>query len=337
MKHDIAETPVAFIRSIVLAYERYRMNPFNALSAAHIPPSLLGNPNGRVTAQQLEIFSGFAMRELDDEALGWFNRKLRWGTNGMLCRASLPSDNLRVALLRWCRHYSLLVDDIRIDLTVENRIASLSIHECRDLGEQREFCLVSTFRNILGFACWLVDSRIPLIAARFPYPAPRHHRVYELMFRCPVVFDESRASFSFDAEYLTLPARRDDRDLRQMLLRPLPLIVLQYRRDRLLSQRLRDLLRTRSLELSNADALAVELNLSTRSLYRHLAEEGTSLQRLKDDVRREVAMHQLARTNKPLKFVAAAAGFRNEASFIRAFRQWTGQSPGEYRQSVKCK
>lgn len=335
MTSTIAETPVAFIRAIIHAYERYRKSPTDALTAAHIPPSLLDAPDGRVTAEQLEIFSGYAMRELDDEALGWFSRKLRWGTNGMLCRASLPSPNLRVALSRWCRHYDLLVNDIRIDLTVENRIASLTIDECRNLREQREFCLVSTIRNILGYACWLVDSRIPLIAARFPYPAPQHLRTYDLMFRCPVSFDEPHASFSFDAEYLKLPVRREDHDLRQMLLRPLPLIVLQYRRDRLLSQRLRDLLRTRSLELSNADALAAELNLSTRSLYRHLAEEGTSLQRLKDDVRRAVAMYQLTRTNKPLKFVAAAAGFRNEASFIRAFRQWTGQSPGEYRQSVK--
>ncbi|MCK4141946.1 AraC family transcriptional regulator [Ralstonia pseudosolanacearum] len=335
MKSAPAETPIAFIKSIVMAYERYGKDPRAALRAAQIPPSMLRNPDARVTAPQLETLTGLAMRELDDEALGWFSRRLPWGANGMLCRASLPSQDLRVALLRWCRHNAMLVDDIRLELSVKGGSACLLIHERADLGAQREFCMVSTLRNILGYACWLVDSHIPLTRTTFPYIAPRHAKAYGLMFPGPVNFDAPQASVSFDAQYLRLPVQRDDRDLRQMLLRPLPLIVLQYRRDRLLSQRVRELLRTRSLELSNADALAAELNLSTRSLYRHLAEEGTSLQKLKDDIRRNVAVHQLARTAKSLKQVAAAAGFRNEASFNRAFRQWTGQTPGEYRQSIR--
>lgn len=334
MKPLVAETPIAFIRSIVLAYERYGKDPHGALQVAQIPPSVLRQPDARVTAVQMETFSGLAMRELDDEALGWFSRPLHWGTNGMLCRASLPSANLGVALSRWCRHYGLLVEDIRLELTIEAKIARLAVHEQKDLRSQREFCLVSTLRNIHGFACWLVDSRIPIARVTFPYSQPRHAKAYGLMFRGLVSFEESQASFSFDAEYLKLPVRRDDRDLRQMLLRPLPLIVLQYRRDRLLSQRIRELLRTRSLELTNANAMASELNVSTRSMYRHLAEEGSSLQKVKDEVRCEIAIHQLTRTNKPLKQVAAAAGFRNEASFNRAFRHWTGSSPGEFRQSV---
>jgi AraC-like DNA-binding protein len=326
-----AETPIAFIRSIVRAYERYGKDPQRALHYAQIPPSLLKRSDARVTAAQMENFSGFAMRELDDEALGWFSRPLRYGANGMLCRASLPSANLHVALSRWCRHYALLTEDIRLELSVDGAIASLSIDEQSDLGEQREFCLVSSFRNIHGYACWLVDSRIPLSHAAFPFSPPPHAKAYEWMFRGPVSFDQPRACLSFDAQYLNLPVLRDDRDLRQMLERPLPLIVLQYRRDRLLSRRIRELLRARSMELSNAEALANELNLSTRSLYRHLADEGASLQQLKDEVRRDVAIEQLTRTKKPVKQIAVAAGFRNEASFNRAFKDWTGRTPGEFR------
>ncbi len=331
MKPTAAETPIAFIRSIVLAYERYGKDPHNALEAAQIVPPLLHRSDARVTAHQLEILSAFAMRELDDEALGWFSRRLPWGTNGMLCRASLPSANLRVALARWCRHYGLLIDDIRLELKTEANIARVTIQEQRDLGAQREFCLVSTLRNILGYACWLVDSHLPLKEITFPYSTPRHLAAYELIFRGPVKFEELHAGFSLDAAYLDLPVRRDDRDLRQMLIRPLPLVVLQYRRDRLLSRRIRELLLTRGHEFHDANALAYALNLSTRSLYRHLADEGSSLQSLKDDVRREIAIKQLTRTSKSLKQVAAAAGFRSEASFNRAFRQWTGESPGEFR------
>lgn len=334
MKQAAAETPIAFIRAICLAYEQRGLDPRAALGLAQIAPRLLQRPEARVTADQMEAFSAQAMRELDDEALGWFSRRLPWGSFGMLCRACLPSPDLGVALARWCRHHGLLTDDIRLELGVEGTRARLSIHEHRGLGKLRELCLVTTLRNVHGVACWLIDSRIPLTAAGFPYPAPPHAAAYSLMFRGPLSFSQGQASISFDAEYLGLPIRRDDRDLRQLLLRPLPLIVLQYRRDRLLSQRLRELLRQGPAH-ATAEGLATALHLSPRSLYRHLADEGSTLQGLKDEVRRGLAIHHLSRTQKSLKQVAVASGFRNQASFTRAFRQWTGQTPGDYRQTSK--
>jgi AraC-like DNA-binding protein len=43
-------------------------------------------------------------------------------------------------------------------------------------------------------------------------------------------------------------------------------------------------------------------------------------------------MTLLQRSSKPVKQVAEAAGFQNEKSFIRAFRGWTGMTPGEWRE-----
>jgi AraC-like DNA-binding protein len=91
-------------------------------------------------------------------------------------------------------------------------------------------------------------------------------------------------------------------------------------------------LRTHAAQAGNADALAGLLNVSSRTLHRQLKDEGTSLQALKDEVRREQALQQLQRTTKPIKQIALAVGFRNEKSFSRAFRTWTGESPGAFRQ-----
>lgn len=335
MPSNAAETPGAFISAILSAYARRGVSADAALLAAQIRPADLLRSQARVTALQMEQFSGFAMRELDDEGLGLFSRRLPWGSTGLLCRASLTAPNLRVALLRWCRHFALLVDDISLELGVGGGVARLTIAEHRDLGEQREFGLVTHLRNAHGFACWLVDSRIQLHEASFPFAAPPHVRAYGHMFPGRLRFDQPQAGIAFDAAYLDLPIRREDKDLRQLLVRPLLLAVHQYRRDRLLSQQIRQLLKSRGNELSNADALASALNVSVRSLFRQLADEGSSLQSLKDEVRREIAMEQLTRTGRSLKQVAASAGFRNEASFNRAFRQWTGQTPGEFRRTAE--
>ena len=78
------------------------------------------------------------------------------------------------------------------------------------------------------------------------------------------------------------------------------------------------------------------LHVSARTLHRQLKEEGASLQQLKDEVRSEVAKDLLNRSNKPVKQIAAIAGFRNEKSFIRAFKTWVGSSPTEFRQAARC-
>ena len=331
LKSARAATPMAFVRAIVQGYARYGMDPAKALRAAQIAPREVGKANARVTALQFEALNAHAMQELDDEALGWFTRRLPWGSYGMLCRASLTAPDLGVAIKRWCRHHRLLTDDIVLDLQVAGGVATVAVTEQRDLGALREFCLVSSLRFLHGYACWAIDSRIPLRSADFPYAAPPHRDAYPLMFTGELHFNAPRAGYSFDERYLHLPLQRDEAALRTMLKRALPLTVLQYRRDRLLGQRVRELLRTRPHEAANADALAALLHLSSRTLHRQLREEQLSLQALKDEVRQAQSIDQLRRTDKPIKQVALAVGFRNEKSFARAFRGWTGRSPGAFR------
>jgi hypothetical protein len=67
---SIAATPMAFARSIVQAYCRHGQDPSAALRLAQITPEQLALPLGHITARQMEVLSGAAMQELDDESLG---------------------------------------------------------------------------------------------------------------------------------------------------------------------------------------------------------------------------------------------------------------------------
>ena len=338
MKHSpkiATVTPIAFVFSIIQAYRQSGMDPATALDTAQITPELLNDPASRISAAQMEAISSAAMQELDDEALGWFSRRLPWGSYGMLARASISAPNLGVALKRWCRHHGLLADDITLTLSTAGATATLCITEQRDLKELREFCLVSVLRNFHGLACWLIDSRIALTGARFPFDAPAHRDAYSVLFSAPALFNQAQAAIDFDASYLALPLRRDEAALRQMLQRALPLTVLQYRRDRLLVQRVRQALAGQPDTTHNADDLAAMLAMSARTLHRQLKEEGATLQALKDEVRQARAVDLLLRTTRPIKQVAQAAGFQNDKSFIRAFKGWTGQAPAEFRTHKK--
>lgn len=326
---------MAFVRAMCLALERQGQPPEPLLRQAQIAPSDLARPDARINALQMEVFSGLAMRTLDDEALGWFERPLPWGSYGMLARASLSAPTLGVALRRWCRHHGLLTRDIALGIDTTDGSARIVLTEHRPPGGDghlREFCSVSVLRNIHGLACWLVDSRIPLLGAGFAFAAPPHADVYPLLFDGPTTFDTAETALRFDVRYLDLPLKRDEAAMNQMLPRALAIQVRPYRRDRLLMQRVRQVLLAQPRQGHNAQDLAATLNTSTRTLHRQLRDEGTTLQALKDSVRRELAIALLQRSSRPVKQVAEAAGFQNEKSFIRAFKGWTGKTPGEWRE-----
>jgi arsenate reductase (glutaredoxin) len=211
---------MAFVQAIVRAYALRGMDATHVLRQAQIAPEEVADPQARITAWQMEALCEGAMRELDDEALGWFTRRLPWGSYGMLARASITAPHLGVALARWCRHHGLLTDSIALTLTTEGATAQVTLQE-RDPpggdGALREFCLVSVLRNLHGVACWLIDSRLPLQEARFPFAAPAHAGVYPLLFPGPVTFGAPHAAIRFDARYLQLPLARDETALRQLL------------------------------------------------------------------------------------------------------------------------
>ena len=330
-----AETPIAFIQCMVEAYHRYGLNPQAALKSAQIPPQLLSSAQGRVTSLQMELMSAAAMHELDDEALGWFERPLPWGSYGMLLRASLTSPNLGVALKRWCRHHGLLTQSIRLQIQTQGSQAVLGLTELVPLHNSQhhwqEFCVVSVLRNAWGVAQWLIDSHIQLQQAHFAFAPPAHHGSYRVLFNTPAQFNAAQHTLSFDAGYLQLPIKRDETALQRLLQRALPLTVRPYRRDRRLQERVRQLL-LQQPHISTAESIAAALHLSSRSLHRQLRDEGTHLQTLKNRVRQQHACELLARTQKPIKHIAAEVGFTNEKSFIRAFKQWLCCSPGEWRE-----
>ncbi|WP_049974410.1 AraC family transcriptional regulator [Azospirillum sp. B4] len=80
---------------------------------------------------------------------------------------------------------------------------------------------------------------------------------------------------------------------------------------------------------------AAELNLSERSLRRRLMEEGTSFRTLLQEARQERARSMLKTADLPLSVAAEQLGYSDTATFSRAFKDWTGVSPGRYSKNTR--
>ena len=83
------------------------------------------------------------------------------------------------------------------------------------------------------------------------------------------------------------------------------------------------------------DTLAAELNMTAVTLRRRLREEGASYQEIKDQLRRDLAISYLSHSRRSVVDIALELGFSERSAFHRAFRKWTGASPGEFRRGVQ--
>ena len=85
-------------------------------------------------------------------------------------------------------------------------------------------------------------------------------------------------------------------------------------------------------EMPTLNDVASMLYLSPQTLRRRLAAEGKSYQGVKDALRRDAAIHLLLNPELTLEDVAQQVGFSETSTFHRAFKKWTGVTPGLYRQ-----
>lgn len=77
--------------------------------------------------------------------------------------------------------------------------------------------------------------------------------------------------------------------------------------------------------------VARRMHLSPRTVIRRLRAEGTTFQRVCDELLKERAESLLADPGNRVEDVALRLGYTDAASFRKAFRRWFDAAPGEYR------
>jgi AraC-like DNA-binding protein len=132
------------------------------------------------------------------------------------------------------------------------------------------------------------------------------------------------------------PQPHPDELLRSVSERAAKHILAQRDRAHATSQTVIALLRSeRRLENIDLGEIVRHTRLDLDTLRRRLRREGTTLTDLIDAARCRIACEDLLATNKSMRALAAQLGFSETSAFHRAFRRWTGTTPGEYRRTTR--
>src|SRR5690606_24299371 len=90
-----------------------------------------------------------------------------------------------------------------------------------------------------------------------------------------------------------------------------------------------------SKPMPDFDWIAQELHTSPQTLRRRLKQESTSFQEIKDLLRRDMAIYYLSHQELPINDIAERVGFTEPSTFHRAFKKWTGVTPGAWREGER--
>ena len=253
--------------------------------------------------------------------------------SGLLGFVMLNSPTLLDALTNLQRYFRVVGEgeDFEIEragptVTLSFREADPALRGLRHNSDYIAALLVRASRD-------MTRKRISPIRAHFIHQQPTLAVAYDAHLGCPVVFDAEWDALVFSAETMRLAVIGADRRL---------LRVLEDSCRRLLGPPTRrpDLLRdVRRIVLEGigqgparlAD-VAGALKVGPKSLERRLRARGTTFSALVEAVRRELSQQWLRDTDMSLDQIAYLAGYASTAAWLRAFRRWTGTTPGRFRQ-----
>lgn len=300
------------------------------LREAGIEPALLAQSQARVTLRQYADLFRVLIERRDDETLGLLSRPTRRGAFALQVRSALGAPNLGAAIRRVAHVFHLLIDDLSLALLREDDLVGVALQFSAPAAASNPYVHEQFLRVYWRLFAWLVGGRLPAVRFDFAYPRPAYAQGYGPIFPAPWRFDAERSAMWFGAERLKLPICRDEGAMRAFVAEG-PINVILPRRDLGVSARVRLHLQYASPQWPDLEGTARALHMSASTLQRRLAAEGSSFQRLKDQLRREVAIFRLHTSEVCPAKLAAELGFADTAAFQRAFKSWTGSPPGAFR------
>jgi AraC-like DNA-binding protein len=163
-------------------------------------------------------------------------------------------------------------------------------------------------------------------------PHPNDPGMHERYFGCQVKYGAPHNVMVFHAADLDRPFVTHNPELLRLLTPHLDAQLTHYVDARSTSDQVKAALkRVLAGGRPAMTDVAKELGLSSRTLQRRLNDEGVSFQQLLLDARRELARHYLLQPSLELNETAYLLGYEDPNSFFRAFHEWEGTSPGQWR------
>lgn len=251
---------------------------------------------------------------------------------GLICRAA---PTMEAAFNQMNRYGRLIIDTVGGQsgnrFVISRRDGRVYIDDTRDAPDEFPELTESTLgRFICGVGRHFPDRSF-FLSAEVTYPRPDHAALYEELLGVPVRFGGQFNAMEVSETWLSFRINRPNNYVFGVLSDQAAELLAQLQSSTSvraeIERRLMPLLHTGDTDMR---AIAADMGCSSQTLYRRLKREETSYKHVVDELRRKLAIDYLRSGKVTVSETAYLVGFSELSAFSRAFKRWTGKTPGQF-------
>ncbi len=245
--------------------------------------------------------------------------------------AMLSSPSFRAAADVATRYLDLSFAFVRFQVEPSTTDFVIVLDDSGIPEDVRQFLLERDFAACGNLVGELRPGGLPVRSVQLRGPAPAYAGRYSELCGVTPQFNAPINAIHFSAADVDAPLPQANPVMARLCVEQCRQLLARRQARSGLAGRVRDQLLQRPGDMAGIDEVASDLCMASRSLRRHLDQEGTSFRALVDEVRQALAEELLTTAHLKLDEVAMRLGYAEPASLIHAFKRWKGVTPSVYR------
>lgn len=336
----LGELTVGFVQPLAEALQQLGHDPTPLLERYGLTSSRLAQPGARLSIPRYMHLGHAAIKLSAEPALGLrmgsLSRLAQTGLAGVTAAQAPTLGEAARTLLRFeplyaanYRGNSVFVED--------TQGAWLRFYSISPYNDYNRFVVDSLLSGWLAQLGQLAGQPVQAERMEIEFAAPGYAAVYQPLCATPVHFAADGNQLRLSRATLEQPNPQHCPSTWQHLLQLCEMELAQHTRVRSLGERITHLLGPllNGGREPDLEEVARHLQLPTWTLRRKLAEEGTRFRSLLNDTRQDLAETYIRDTELAFGEIAYLLGFASAEAFQRAFKRWTGLTPGEFRRNQR--
>jgi len=325
---------VSLLNPLISHVKTMGFDPSAIISQVEIEPRLLVDPDNRIPLDKVDRVLSGLVKVTGKADLGLATgASLEARSYNLLQHLLLCCSTLSEALTYLNRYYILFSDEAppifgrKGDGSVK---VSFPLHgEIDESSRIRHDYILSLLCHWLRLLC---GRDFKLTQVLLPFSAPSHEAAYQRWLHAPVRFNCQEVSVVFPAFWLDKQLHQSNPHIMNMIKSEVKNLAEKINNRALLSDRIRQALQQNRIEFSATQREVAELfHISSRTLNRHLQQEGTSLKSILTQSRIEEAKKMLVENKFSIEQIAMKIGFSGRRTLDRIFIKYVGMSPAQFR------
>ena len=329
----LATVPLLIGRTLEIDYQ---IDPQPIFTALGIDTEVISKPGARVPFATMDKLWSKAVEVSGDPMVGLrVGSKARPSDFYVLGHAWLASASLLGSMQRLCRYAKILstkVGDLRIERH-EDSIALVETFSDKEKMPPKE-AKDGGYAALMSMCEFVKRRPVYPVSASLVVTANESSDEYDKLFRCPI-------TYGADADYIFFAVD----DLEEPLSGSIPEVadatdsiaegyIASFDKNAVATEIRQMLIQMLPSGRTDQETVAERLYRSRSTLQRQLKSEGTSYREILESTRQSLAEQYLKDGTYSQADIAFMTGFADQSNFARAFKRWTGKSPGQFQKAA---